>query len=247
MTPTVVLAIAGSDPCAGAGIQADLKTFAALGLYGACVVTAVTAQNSRGVTAVAAIPPDVVAAQLDAVLGDLPVAAVKVGMLTSVRTAALIAERRLPNLVLDPVLSASTGDALGDRDAIGLLLPYATVVTPNRAEAAALTGESDPAAAARALGTAHVVVTGGADAEDLYYHGGAWQTLPGQRIETRNTHGTGCTFSSAVAARLARGDRVPDAVARAKEYVTGALRGAAGWTLGGGAGPLDHFGFGEMA
>jgi hydroxymethylpyrimidine/phosphomethylpyrimidine kinase len=232
VTPPVVLTIAGSDPCGGAGIQADLKTFAALGAYGASVVTAITAQNSRGVTAVAAVPPALVAAQLDSVLADLPVAAVKVGMLTSVRTAALIAERELPNLVLDPVLSASAGGELGNRAAIELLLPCATVVTPNRAEAVGLTGR-------------WVVVTGSGD-DDVLYHDGVAHTLATQRIDTRNTHGTGCTFSSAVAARLAFGDPVPDAVRRAKEYVTGALRGAAGWTLGSGAGPLDHFGFGEL-
>jgi hydroxymethylpyrimidine/phosphomethylpyrimidine kinase len=234
MTPPVVLTIAGSDPCGGAGIQADLKTFAALGAYGASVVTAITAQNSRGVTAVAAVPPALVAAQLDAVLADLPVAAVKVGMLTSVRTAALVAERELPNLVLDPVLSASAGGELGNRAAIELLLPHATVVTPNRAEAAVLDGK-----------VPYLVVTGSGD-DDVLYHDGVPHTLATQRIDTRNTHGTGCTFSSAVAARLAFGDPVPEAVRRAKEYVTGALRGAAGWTLGSGAGPLDHFGFGEL-
>ena len=250
MTPPVVLTIAGSDPCAGAGIQADLKTFGALGVYGVSVITALTAQNSHGVTTVASVPPHLVAAQLDAVLDDLEVIAVKVGMLATVRIAALIADRALPNVVLDPVLCSSSGQVLGDRQAVELLLPYARVVTPNRAEATALTGHTDPVRAARALagkGVRHVVVTGGDAACDVVWSDGGPATLTGQRIDTRNTHGTGCTFSSALAARLAYGDEVPDAVARAKEYVTGALCGSVGWTLGGGPGPLDHFWLGESA
>ena len=238
MTPPVALTIAGSDPVAGAGIQADLKTFAAHGVYGVCVVTAVTAQNSRGVRSVHPLPPDVVAAQLFAVLEELRPAAVKVGMLATEEIAETVAAvvPALPNLVVDPVLLSSNGFRLTMAGAVERLLPYATVVTPNAAEAAVA---SD--------GPAYVVVTGGDgggdEAVDTVRDATGTRLLRAPRVHTRNTHGTGCTFSAAIAARLALGDPVPEAIDRAKEYVTRALRDAADWRLGGGAGPLNHFGF----
>ncbi|MPZ27944.1 MAG: bifunctional hydroxymethylpyrimidine kinase/phosphomethylpyrimidine kinase [Micromonosporaceae bacterium] len=258
MTPPVVLTIAGSDSGGGAGIQADLKTFAAQRCYGASVITAVTAQNTRAVTDVHPVPAATVASQLDAVLADLPVAAVKTGMLGSPEIAEVVAERArsgaLPNLVVDPVLVASTGYQLGVVAAIERLLPYAVVITPNLAEAAALTGgpvgtPAEMAAAAAELaghGPAHVVVTGGDQpdqdqAVDAMWTGGRVRFLRLPRVPTGNTHGSGCTFSAAIAARLARGATVPEAVEAAKSYVARALAGGAGWRVGGGIGPLDHF------
>jgi hydroxymethylpyrimidine kinase/phosphomethylpyrimidine kinase len=259
MTPRVVLTIAGSDPTAGAGIQADLKTFAAHRLYGASVVTAITSQNTRGVDDVFAVPATVVGTQLAGVLSDLKPAAVKVGMLATAEIAAVVAAKaragELPNLVLDPVLSSSSGYRLGVTAAVKRLMPYATVITPNLDEASALLGwpvasTADMAGAAGQLaaeGARYVVVTGGDAAGDeavdvLWTPSGA-RFLRAPRVPTRNTHGTGCTFSSAIAARLALGDAVPDALAAAKEYVTWALQAAADWKLGDGAGPLNHFGF----
>lgn len=258
MTPPVVLTIAGSDSGGGAGIQADLKTFAALGCYGASAITAVTAQNTRGVTGVHQLPAAMLASQLDAVLDDLPVAAVKTGMLGSAEAAGEIAARAraggLPNLVVDPVLVSSTGYALGVVTAIAQLLPYALVATPNRAEAAALVGRelatpAELAAAAKELaagGPPHVVVTGGdlrdaGEAVDVMWTEGEVRFLRGPWVPTRHTHGTGCTFSAAIAAGLARGQAVPAAVAGAKSYVARGLAAATGWQIGGGIGPLDHF------
>jgi hydroxymethylpyrimidine kinase/phosphomethylpyrimidine kinase len=258
VTPPVVLTVAGSDSGGGAGIQADLKTFAAQRCYGASVITAVTAQNTRAVTDVHPVPPEVVASQLAAVLDDLPVAAVKTGMLGSPEIAGLVAERAragaLPNLVVDPVLVASTGYPLGVVAAIDQLLPYALVTTPNLAEAAALVGgpvasPTEMAEAARQLATRgprHVVVTGGDQrdpdqAVDALWTGGRVQFLRLPRVPTGNSHGSGCTFSAAIAALLARGVPVPEAVAAAKSYVARALAGGAGWRVGGGIGPLDHF------
>nr|MDT0661080.1 bifunctional hydroxymethylpyrimidine kinase/phosphomethylpyrimidine kinase [Micromonospora sp. DSM 115978] len=271
MTPAVALTVAGSDSGGGAGIQADLKVFAALGVYGTSVITAVTAQNTRAVTGVHAVPAAAVAGQLDAVLDDLPVRAAKTGMLGSARIAAAIAARAgaglLPNLVVDPVLVSTSGHRLGAVAAAQKLLPYALVATPNRAEAAAILGRpvGDPdemAAAARDLaagGPRYVVVTGGdpaadaapdpgspagaapAEAVDAFWTGTEVELLRGPWIATRNTHGTGCSLSAAIAARLALGDDVPAAVRAAKEYVGRALAGASGWKLGAGHGPLDHF------
>ena len=247
--PPVVLTIAGSDSGGGAGIQADLKTFAAFGVFGASVITAVTAQNTRGVTAVHHIPADVVAAQLDAVLDDLPVAGVKVGMVGSAAVAEVVAARvhRMPGLVVDPVLVSTSGSRLSAVGAVGPLLPYAHVLTPNREEAGALlgrcvrtAGEMVVAAADLAVGGS-VVVTGSGGAVDVLHHGGVASVLRGTPVPTRNSHGSGCTFAAAVAARLACGDDVPAAVRTAKEYVTGALDGARDWRLGGGPGPLHHF------
>jgi hydroxymethylpyrimidine kinase/phosphomethylpyrimidine kinase len=262
MTPPVALSVAGSDPSGGAGIQADLKTFAAHGVYGTSVVTAVTSQNSYGVAGVFAVPAEVVASQLSAVVDDLRPGAVKVGMVPAVGDAAEMAARigALPNLVLDPVLVSSSGFPLGALSTVEHLLPYATVVTPNAAEAALLTGRpvgtpAEMAAAAEriaAAGPRCVVVTGGDrsgdEALDAVWTVEGVRFLRARRVATPNTHGTGCTFSAAIAARLARGEPVPAAVAGAKEYVTRALAGAAGWRLGnGGHGPLDHLGFGPPA
>ena len=259
MTPPVALTIAGSDPVAGAGIQADLKTFAAHRCYGTSVLTAVTAQNSQGVQDVFAVPARLVGSQLAAVLEDLPVLAVKVGMLASAEIAGVVAGRAsagvLPKLVLDPVLLSSNGFRLGVTAAVRQLLPFATVVTPNVDEASALVGwpvatTADMAGAAgqlAALGAGCVVVTGGDvsgdESIDAIWTPAGVRFLSAPRVVTSNTHGTGCTFSSAIAARLALGAEVADAVSGAKDYVGQALRGATRWRLGSGAGPLNHLGF----
>ncbi|MFI2661373.1 bifunctional hydroxymethylpyrimidine kinase/phosphomethylpyrimidine kinase [Micromonospora carbonacea] len=260
MTPTTVLTIAGSDSGGGAGIQADLKVFAALGAYGTSVLTAVTAQNTRGVDAVLPLPPRTVTEQLDSVLGDFRVRAVKTGMLGNPAVADVVADAaragRLPHLVVDPVLVATSGHRLGVVEAVERLLPYAEVATPNCAEAAALTGRpvttvEEMVAAAEALvagGPAHVVVTGGdldvaGESVDVLAGGGSTTLLRAPLVRTRHSHGTGCSFSAAIAVRLAAGDPVPAAVAAAKEYVTRALTGARDWELGAGRGPLDHFGW----
>jgi len=255
MTPQVLLTIAGSDSGGGAGIQADLKTFAALGAYGASVLTAVTAQNTRRVTAIHHVPADVVAAQLDAVLDDLPIAAVKVGMIGDPEVAAVIAARAaaLPNLVVDPVLVTTGGSLLSGVAAVEPLLPYAKVLTPNRYEAGALLGRrvrtaeemADAAGALAAAGPPAVVVTGSELAVDVLHHRGVVAVLRGPSVATANNHGTGCTFAAAIAVRLAAGDEVPIAVRRAKRYVTGALRGGRSWRIGGGPGPVDHFGWSD--
>ena len=251
MTPRVVLTIAGSDSGGGAGIQADLKTFAALGAYGASVVTAITAQNTLGVTAIHPVPADVVAAQIDAVLADLPVAAVKVGMIGDPAVAEVIVSRAagLPNLVVDPVLVATSGARLAAVASVAALVAYPCVLTPNRQEAGALLGrpvetvEEMKLAAGRlaARGPRAVVVTGSELALDVLCHGGETVVLRGEPVATANNHGSGCTFSSAIAVRLAAGDSVPDAVGKAKEYVRVALRGGSDWRLGAGPGPLNHF------
>ncbi|MGK5742831.1 bifunctional hydroxymethylpyrimidine kinase/phosphomethylpyrimidine kinase [Micromonospora sp. URMC 103] len=259
MTPPTVLTIAGSDSGGGAGIQADLKVFAALGAYGTSVLTAVTAQNTRGVDAVLPLPPGTVTDQVESVLADFTVRAVKTGMLGSPAVADAVATAaragRLPHLVVDPVLVATSGHRLGVVAAVERLLPYAQVATPNCAEAAAITGRpvttvEEMVTAAEALaagGPAHVVVTGGdlADGEavDVLHGGGVTTVLRTPRVDTRHTHGTGCSFSAAIAVRLALGDPVPAAVAAAKEYVTRALAGGRDWKLGAGRGPLDHFGW----
>jgi hydroxymethylpyrimidine/phosphomethylpyrimidine kinase len=251
VTPPVVLTIAGSDSGGGAGIQADLKTFAALGAYGASVITAVTAQNTLGVTAIHPIPVEIVAAQLDAVLADLQVAAVKVGMIGDPAVAALIRERagRLPHLVVDPVLVATSGARLANVASVEPLIPYAAVLTPNRQEAGALVGSpvesvEEMAKAAEALvaaGARAVVVTGSELAVDVLHHDGRTEIVRGEPVATVNNHGSGCTFASAIAVRLAAGDPVPAAVRAAKRYVTAALAAGRDWRLGAGPGPLNHF------
>jgi hydroxymethylpyrimidine/phosphomethylpyrimidine kinase len=259
--PTRLLTIAGSDSGGGAGIQADIKTFAAHGAYGMSVVTAVTAQNTRAVTAVFEVPPDVVAAQIDAVFEDIGVDAVKIGMLASAAIVRVVAERlrahahrnsALP-IVLDPVMVAKSGDALLAPEAVECLrdelLPLATLVTPNLPEAARLTGlavgdERERENAARALerlGPAVLIKGGhleGPRVVDLLLARGEFRRFDNERILTRATHGTGCTLSSAVAVRLATGEPLAKAVAGAIRYLRGAL--AAAFALGGGAGPVNH-------
>jgi len=254
----VALTIAGSDSGAGAGVQADLKTFAAFGVYGTCAVTAVTAQSSRGVTRIEALPADLVTAQIEAVAGDMAIEAVKTGMLPTAAVveavAGAIGAQRLPRLVVDPVMAASSGEVLVDEPAVAALrtslLPHATVVTPNVPEAEALSGVrirslDDSREAARriaALGPAAVVVTGGHMATDevvdLLYDGTAFTELRHARVAGRHTHGTGCTYSAAVAAALALGYPLPDAVGEAQAYVARAIAAAPG--LGAGRGPLGH-------
>jgi hydroxymethylpyrimidine/phosphomethylpyrimidine kinase len=253
------LTIAGSDSGGGAGIQADLKTFAALGVYGASAITAVTAQNTERVFDVFPLPSELVAAQIDAVAADIDIHAVKTGMLASAAivevVAASIARWRLGHLVVDPVMIAKSGDRLIAADAVGhlkdRLLPLATLVTPNRPEAEVLAEMTidtldDARAAARrihGLGPAAVVIKGGHfEGErlvNLLYDGAVFHELTTTRIQSRHTHGTGCTFASAIAAWLARGHGVADAVAQATEYVAGAVR--EGLAIGHGHGPLDHF------
>ncbi|MEV6343395.1 bifunctional hydroxymethylpyrimidine kinase/phosphomethylpyrimidine kinase [Actinoplanes sp. NPDC051851] len=251
MTPRVVVTIAGSDSGGGAGIQADLKTFAALGVYGVSVITAITAQNTLGVTGIHPVPAESVAAQLDAVLSDFDVAAVKVGMIGDPAIVTVIAERAadLPNLVVDPVLVATAGSRLGDVDVVRGLTAYAEILTPNRHEAGALVGRAietagemaEAAAEIGQSGARAVAVTGSEVALDVLWCEGRLIELHGEPVKTENNHGSGCTFSSAIAVRLALGDTIPDAVVTAKDYVAGALRGGSEWRLGAGPGPLNHF------
>ena len=252
------LTIAGSDSGGGAGIQADLKTFAAFGVYGASAITAVTAQNTVGVTGVHEVPAEMVTAQIRAVMDDVGADAVKTGMLSSSAIIEAVAGemRRLgvDRLVVDPVMVAKSGDRLLREEAVDALrsslLPLAAVVTPNVPEAEALTGMSvrsvdDARVAARRIlemGARSVVVKGGhlaGEPVDLYCDGSRSLELPGKRIETTSTHGTGCTFASAVAAGLALGRDVVDAVSQAKEYVAQAM--AQAFPVGRGHGPLNHF------
>jgi hydroxymethylpyrimidine/phosphomethylpyrimidine kinase len=260
MTPLAVLTVSGSDSGAGSGIQGDLKVFAAMRLYGASVVTAVTSQNTRGVHDVFPMPGTVVAAQLGAVLDDMPIMAVKVGMLATAEAAAAVTAKaragQLPNLVVDPVLASSTGRRMGVSRAIERLLPYAVVATPNREEASAIVGwevatPADMAGAAAQIasnGPRYVVVTGGdmvagEEAVDAVWTDAGARFLRYPRVVSRNSHGTGCAFSAAVAGRLAMGDAVPEALVYAKEYVARSLLTARDWKLGGGRGPIDHFGW----
>jgi len=264
------LTIAGSDPSGGAGIQADLKTFAAFGVYGASALTAITVQNTLGVEQVVAISGDLVTAQIEAVAGDLEIHATKIGMLATAAiveaVAAAIAELDLPLVVLDPVIVSTSGERLLDEDGVETLctelLSHVRVVTPNVPEAEVLSGRSirsmeDARLAARAIrdrGAAAVVITGGhgldgtqnselrtenSDIIDLLFDGQGFHEFRVPRVESRHTHGTGCTYSSAVAASLALGRSLPDAAARAQQYVAGAIAHAP--TLGHGRGPLNHF------
>ena len=252
------LTIAGSDSGAGAGIQADLKTFAALGVYGTSVLTAITAQNTVGVTGIHEVPVDMVAAQIEAVMSDIGADAVKTGMLSSGEIIDTVARElnhfRVEQVVVDPVMVAKSGDRLIREEAVEAmrlsLLPIATVVTPNIPEAETLAdmkieSMEDARRAAEKIvnaGAKTVVVKGGhrpGNPIDLFYDGREFREFEALRIDTNNTHGTGCTFASAVAAGLARGMEVVDAVAGAKEYVTEALR--CSLNIGHGHGPLDHF------
>lgn len=251
--------IAGSDSGAGAGIQADLKTFSALGVYGSTVITAITAQNTLGVTAVHEIPPEIVTAQLDAVMGDIGADAGKTGMLSSAAiiraVAAGVHRHRLTQLVVDPVMVAKSGDRLLREDAVAALshelLPLAYIVTPNAPEAEVLTGRpvrslSEMEEAARrihALGPKYVVVKGGhipgEEVIDLLFDGQHFERFALPRVPTPHTHGTGCTFSAAIAASLARGYPVANAVWEAKLYLHQALTQA--YAIGQGRSPVHHF------
>ncbi|NCA82021.1 MAG: bifunctional hydroxymethylpyrimidine kinase/phosphomethylpyrimidine kinase [Opitutae bacterium] len=258
-----VLTIAGSDSGGGAGIQADLKTFAANGCYGMSVITALTAQNTQGVSGIHPVPVDFVARQLDAVLSDIGADVVKIGMLYSPELIETVArklgEYRVSRIVLDPVMVAQSGDKLLQDDAIEALkkhlIPLAEILTPNIPEASALLGRKIsvagelPAAAEElaGLGCRNVLVKGGhlagADSDDCLYLGDEKRIarFPGARVETRNNHGTGCTLSSAIAANIAKGDGVEAAVRHAKEYITGAIRAGAAYRIGHGHGPVHHF------
>lgn len=256
MTVPVALTVAGSDPSGGAGIQADLKTFAAFDVYGAAVLTCVTAQNTTGVFATGELPVDLVAAQLDAVLDDLAVGALKTGMLGRAAIVEVVAGRlaaRAIPLVVDPVMVATSGDALLTEDGVTVLrerlLPLARLVTPNLAEAAVLTGRdvrtrADMHAAARRirdLGPRAVLVKGGhlaGEACDVLLDGEDLHELATERVDAGPLHGSGCTLSAAICAGLARGRALPDAVAAAKRFVHEAIRGAL--VVGRGARPLDH-------
>jgi hydroxymethylpyrimidine/phosphomethylpyrimidine kinase len=257
------LTIAGSDPGGGAGVQADLKTFAAHRVYGLSAITALTVQDSRAVSTVNAVEPALVAAQIDAVVSDFGADATKIGMLVNAAlvhvVADAVARHHLRNVVLDPVRRASAGPALLDdaglRGMIEKLLPLATVITPNASEAAELTGQpvtslEEQKRAASALlsrGARAVVVKGGdlpgRDATDVFYDGDSFIELRADRLESRHTHGTGCTFSAAIAAHLALGADLATAVREAKRYVSAAIAQAP--ELGHGRGPLQHFPMGH--
>lgn len=251
------LTIAGSDPSGGAGIQADLKTFAAHGVYGMSVITAITAQNTLGVTGVETVSPEMIAAQLDAVFTDIVPDAVKIGMVASREIAEVIADRlkyyKPANIVLDPVMVATSGDTLCEDNPQTMLLetliPLATVITPNIPEAGTLAGfevatKKDMMRAARDLAGFYrgtIFIKGGHlsdTADDLLYHEGFGFWMPQQRIDNPNTHGTGCTLSSAIAANLAKGMDCVAAIRKAQQYVHGAI--ADGLNLGQGNGPLNH-------
>jgi len=252
------LTIAGSDPSGGAGIQGDLKTFHAHGVYGMAVLTALTVQNTKGVTGVHDVPPDFVAAQLEAVLDDMPVGAAKTGMVSVVPTieaiASVLGKRRVPHLVVDPVMVASSGDALLRDDAVNViverLFPLATVITPNIPEAERLcdlrirTGADmrKAALALRDLGARAVLLKGGhlpgPQVLDLLYFDGAFHEFNDPRIETPHTHGTGCALAAGLAAQLARGAELGEAVARARSFVLRGIERAV--ALGHGSNPINH-------
>ncbi len=258
-----VLAVAGSDSGGGAGIQADIKTISALGGYAMTAVTALTAQNTTAVTAIHPVPPAFAEAQIDAVLGDIGADAVKIGMLYSAELIGVVARalkrHKAANIVLDPVMVAQSGDRLLKEDAVEALvaelLPLATVVTPNLPEAGMLlkrsvSGRRQMEAAAAdlgRLGCKSVLIKGGHGeteaSDDLLFLAGQQRRVwfETERIETANTHGTGCTLSSAVAALLAAGDGIEEAVAGAKKYITDAIRAGAGYRIGKGHGPVHHF------
>jgi len=258
-----VLTIAGSDSSGGAGIQADLKTFSANGCYGMSVITALTAQNTRGVFGIHAIPPNFVVQQIEAVFTDIGADAVKIGMLYSAELIAAVAEALKKygarKIVLDPVMVAQSGDKLLQDDAVDAikvhLMPLADVVTPNMPEASVLTGHSlknwkDTERAAETLarhGSRSILIKGGHGAEnksiDLLFlvRENRFIRLEAERIETRNNHGTGCTLSSAIAAYLAIGNDIEAAVQKAKTYMNGAIASGAEYQIGHGHGPVHHF------
>lgn len=262
MSTAIALTIAGSDSGGGAGIQADLKTFSALGAYGCSVITALTAQNTQAVTGIMDVPADFVTQQLDAVFDDLAVDAVKIGMLSRPETISAVSAALRAyaprHVVLDPVMVAKSGDALLQPEAVASLkselLPLAGVVTPNLPEAGVLLGRDealdeagmeDAARALLDLGPRAVLLKGGhlegARSMDLLFDGDEMVRLDSERIDTRNTHGTGCTLSSAVAALLARGLTLREAVSGAKAYVSAAIEAADTLAIGRGRGPVHHF------
>jgi len=256
-----LLSIAGSDPSGGAGVQADLKTFAAFGAHGMAAVAALTVQNTLGVQRVAPVPARLVAAQIDAVFADIAVDAVKIGMLATAENARAVAQSLQKagarNVVLDPVLAASLGEAAGETDLpaaiLQCLLPLATLVTPNLDEAAVLTGTPLARNVAEMAEQAERLVAWGAKAAlvkgghlsgaplDVLFTQGAAKTFHGVRVETRNTHGTGCALSSAIAAGLGQGLALEAAIQAAKAWLERALAAGAAFDLGAGAGPPDHF------
>ncbi|GER90278.1 hydroxymethylpyrimidine/phosphomethylpyrimidine kinase [Dictyobacter vulcani] len=253
------LTIAGSDSSGGAGIQADLKTFAALGVYGTSAITAITAQSTLGVRSAYDLPVEQIVAQIDAIMEDIGTDAAKTGMLSSSEIIEAVAERARYwqlRLVVDPVMVAKGGASLLRTEAVktlsSILLPLAEVVTPNLLEAEVLTGRSlhtedamrEAARAIHALGPRYVIIKGGHRPQapiDIFYNGQDFVDLRAERIQTPNTHGTGCTFSAAIAAFLARGWSMDEAVVRAKRYITGAIEHAAALNIGHGYGPVDHF------
>jgi hydroxymethylpyrimidine/phosphomethylpyrimidine kinase len=262
MTTPVALTIAGSDSSGGAGIQADLKTFAAFGVYGASVITALTAQNTQGVSGIHPVPADFVTAQMNAVFGDLEVGAVKIGMVAQLATidaiAAGLARWSPKPVVLDPVMVATSGDRLLAADAVERLrtklIPRAALITPNLPEAAALLDEAVAADEAAiesqgrrllALGCAAVLIKGGhgqgAESIDYLVTDHRTLALPAPRIATPNTHGTGCSLSSAIAAGLAKGEDLETAVRQAKAWVSAAIAAADRFSVGHGHGPIHHF------
>ena len=251
------LSIAGSDSCGGAGIQADIKTMTMNGVYAMSAITALTAQNTTGVTAISESAPEFLKQQIDAVFEDIYPDAVKIGMVSSAELIEVIAERlkayKAKNIVVDPVMVATSGSALMKNDAVSALqkelLPIATLVTPNIPEAEVLSGMSvqnkeDMIAAAKLIGDTYgcaVLLKGGHsvnDANDLLYSNGYHHWFEGRRINNPNTHGTGCTLSSAIASNLAKGFTLDESVRRAKDYISGAL--AAMLDLGKGSGPMNH-------
>ena len=262
MTTPVALTIAGSDSSGGAGIQADLKTFAARGVYGASVITALTAQNTQGVSGIHQVPADFVTAQIDAVFSDLAVGAVKIGMVAELAVigaiAAGLAKWQPKHVVLDPVMVATSGDRLLKADAVEALrtrlVPVASLITPNLPEAAALLDEpvaatesaiADQGRRLLAFGPRAVLIKGGhgqgAESIDYFITPAGTIPLPAPRIATRNTHGTGCSLSSAIAAGLARGEDIENAVRNAKAWISAAIAAADRFAVGHGQGPIHHF------
>lgn len=256
--PHTAMTIAGSDSGAGAGIQADLKTFAALGVYGTSVLTAITAQNTKGVFAVAEVPEEVIALQIDVVMEDIGADAIKTGMLSDASIVRTVADRLeawgVPALVVDPVMVAKGGHPLLHKRAVKalkeVLLPQAMIVTPNVPEAEILSGltvdsvetAKEAARVIAALGPRYVIVKGGhlsGDATDIVYDGTVFTELTAERIDTKNTHGTGCTYSAAITAYLALGVPPLEAIERAKIWLTEAIR--ASYSIGDGQSPVDHF------
>ena len=258
-----VLTIAGSDSSGGAGIQADLKTIGANGCYGMSVITALTAQNTVGVSSIHGVPTQFVRQQMEAVLDDIGTDAVKIGMLFSPELIKTVAEQlkkfAVTKIVLDPVMIAQSGDKLLQDEAIDALktylIPMAYIVTPNLPEASVLLGRDitsmnmvhDAAKELCLLGCANVLLKGGhlggENSDDCLYLGDRDEVIDlfAKRIQTRNNHGTGCTLSSAIASRLAKGDGIITAVRKAKQYITGAIAAGAGYTIGKGHGPVHHF------